>query len=40
MKIGELGNNFYIILKGKVGVLVPKHFEVIMTKKQYLFTKF
>ncbi len=36
MKIGELGNNFYIILKGKVGVLVPKHFEVIMTKKQYL----
>ena len=36
MKIGELGNNFYVILKGKVGVLVPKHFEVIMTKKQYL----
>ena len=36
MKIGELGNNFYITLKGKIVVLVPKNYEVIMTKKQYL----
>ena len=36
MKIGEIGKNFYVILSGKVGVLVPKHYDVIMTKNNYL----
>ena len=36
MKIGEIGKNFYVILSGKVGVLVPKHYDVIMTKNDYL----
>ena len=36
MKIGDTGNKFYIILYGKVLVLIPKHFQVLMTKKDYI----
>ena len=36
MKIGDIGNNFYIILKGKVAVIITKIFDVIMTKKEYI----
>ena len=36
MKIGEIGKNFYVILSGKVGVLVPKHYDVIMINNDYL----
>ena len=36
MKIGDIGNNFYIILKGKVAVIISKYYDVIMTKKEYI----
>ena len=35
-KVGEKGNLFYIILKGKVSVLVPKQIKITMTYYNYI----
>jgi hypothetical protein len=36
MKVGEIGKKFYISLSGFVSILVPKKYNVIMTKNQYI----
>ena len=36
MKVGEIGKKFYISLSGFVSILVPKNYNVIMTKNQYI----
>jgi len=35
-KYGEKGNKFYIILKGKIGFLIPKKVKCNMTEEEYL----
>ena len=35
MKVGDIGNTFYVILSGSVSVVVPKIITVKMTKNQY-----
>ena len=35
MKVGEVGKHFFVTLSGKVTILVPKAFNVNMTKNQY-----
>ena len=37
MKVGDIGNTFYVILSGSVSVVVPKTITVKMTKNQYIY---
>ena len=36
MKVGEIGKKFYITLSGCVSILVPKNYNIIMTKNQFI----
>ena len=36
MRVGDIGNTFYVILSGSISIIVPKEISVLMTKTQYI----
>ena len=36
MRIGDIGNTFYVILSGSVSIIVPKEISILMTRTQYI----
>ena len=36
MRIGDIGNTFYVILSGSVSIVVPKEISILMTRTQYI----